>query len=90
MGYMKGFECSGYVHITEQYRDKLDARARLCIHLGIPDHKKGYRMIDVNTHAIVYSRDVAFKEDEFPSMAGLNPQRKHYRTCKRNNCGRAA
>ncbi|POM61105.1 Integrase catalytic core protein, partial [Phytophthora palmivora] len=68
---IKVFGCSGYVHITEQYRDKLDARARLCMYLGVPDHKKGYRLMDINTHVIVYSRDVIFKEDEFPPLTGL-------------------
>ncbi|POM80428.1 Integrase catalytic core protein [Phytophthora palmivora] len=57
MQYMKVFGCSAYVHITEQYRDKLDARARLCMYLGIPDHKKGYRLMDLNSHAIIYSLD---------------------------------
>ncbi|POM60817.1 Transposon Polyprotein integrase [Phytophthora palmivora] len=71
MQYIKVFGCSGYVHITEQYRDKLDARARLCMYLGVPDHKKGYRLMDINTHTIVYSRDVIFKEDEFPPLTGL-------------------
>ncbi|OWY98261.1 DNA binding protein [Phytophthora megakarya] len=71
MQYIKGFGCSGYVHITEQYRDKLDARVRLCKYLGVPDHKKGYRLMDTNTHVIVYSRDVVFKEDEFPALTAL-------------------
>ncbi|OWY94461.1 Transposon protein [Phytophthora megakarya] len=65
----------GYVHITEQYRDKFDARARLCMYLGVPDHKKGYRLMDINTHAIVYSRDVVFKEDEFPPLTYLTSTR---------------
>ncbi|OWY91131.1 DNA binding protein [Phytophthora megakarya] len=45
MQYIKVFGCSGYVHITEQHRDKLDAGARLCMYLGVPDHKKsdGYQ-----------------------------------------------
>ncbi|OWZ00501.1 LOW QUALITY PROTEIN: Transposable element [Phytophthora megakarya] len=33
--------------------------------------KKGYRLIDINTHVILYSRDVVFKEDEFPPLTGL-------------------
>ncbi|GMF26093.1 unnamed protein product [Phytophthora fragariaefolia] len=74
MEYLKVFGCSAYVHITEQYRDKLDARARLCMYVGIPDHKKGYRLMDVNTHAIIYSRDVIFKEDEFPRLTNLTPR----------------
>ncbi|POM64517.1 LOW QUALITY PROTEIN: Integrase catalytic core protein, partial [Phytophthora palmivora] len=71
MQYIKVFGCNAYVHITEQYRDKLDARAKLCMHLGIPDHKKGYRLLDLDTHVIFYSRDVIFKEDEYPSLANL-------------------
>ncbi|OWY94735.1 Retrotransposon protein, Ty1-Copia subclass [Phytophthora megakarya] len=71
MQYIKVFGCSGYIHITEQYRDKPDARVRLFMYLGVPDHKKGYRLMDINTHAIVYSRDVVFKEDEFPPLTGL-------------------
>ncbi|OWZ08982.1 hypothetical protein PHMEG_00018392 [Phytophthora megakarya] len=31
MQYINVCGCSGYVHTTEQYRDKLDARARLCM-----------------------------------------------------------
>ncbi|GMF49564.1 unnamed protein product [Phytophthora fragariaefolia] len=71
MQYMKAFGCSAYAHITEQYRDRLDARARLCMYLGVPDHKKGYRLMDLNSHAIVYSRDVIFKEEAYPSLANL-------------------
>ncbi|POM58686.1 LOW QUALITY PROTEIN: Hypothetical protein PHPALM_36636 [Phytophthora palmivora] len=41
------------------------------MYLGVPDHKKGYRLMDINTHVIVYSRDVIFKEDEFPPLTGL-------------------
>ncbi|POM59063.1 Hypothetical protein PHPALM_36206 [Phytophthora palmivora] len=59
--YTKVFGCNAYVHITEQYRDRLDAQARLCMYLGMPDHKKGYRLMDINTHAIVYSRGVVLK-----------------------------
>ncbi|CEG38518.1 FOG: Transposon-encoded proteins with TYA, reverse transcriptase, integrase domains in various combinations [Plasmopara halstedii] len=71
MDYIKVFGCSAYAHITEQYRDKPDARARLCMYLGLPEHKKGYRLMAVNTHAIVYSRDVTFREDEFPRLQTL-------------------
>ncbi|POM73801.1 Putative retroelement [Phytophthora palmivora] len=71
MQYIKVSGCNAYVHITEQYRDKLDARATLCMHLGIPDHKKGHRLLDLATHGIIYSRDVIFKKDEYPSLANL-------------------
>ncbi|GMF51232.1 unnamed protein product [Phytophthora fragariaefolia] len=46
----------------------------------MPDHKKGYRLMDINTHAIIYSRDVVFKMDQFPSLAVLttNPESAHH------------
>ncbi|GMF13226.1 unnamed protein product [Phytophthora lilii] len=67
--YLKVFGCAAYAHINEICRDKLDARATLCIYLGIPSHKKGYRLMNVQTQAIVYSRDVVFEEDSFPPLA---------------------
>ncbi|POM81710.1 Transposon Polyprotein integrase [Phytophthora palmivora] len=73
MTYMKVSGCSAYVHITEQYRDKLDVRAWPFTYLGIPGYKNRYRLMDINTHAIVYSRDVVFKKDEFPLYLTWRP-----------------
>ncbi|GMF25288.1 unnamed protein product [Phytophthora fragariaefolia] len=66
--YLKVFGCAAYAHVNDINRDKLDARAKLCMYLGIPEHKKGYRLIDIESHAIVYSRDVVFNETSFPTI----------------------
>ncbi|DAZ94444.1 TPA: hypothetical protein N0F65_002762 [Lagenidium giganteum] len=68
MQYIRVFGCSAYVHIPEHYRDKLDPRATLRMYLGVAAHKKGYRLLDLTTHTVVYSRDVEFDETTFPSL----------------------
>lgn len=69
---LKVFGCTAYAHIPEEHRDKLDTRARLCMYLGIPSHKKGFRLMDVATGNIVYSRDVTFDESAFPRLKFLH------------------
>ena len=67
----KVFGCKAYVHIHELYRDKLDPRAKLCMHVGVAAQKKGYRLLDLDENRIIYSRDVIFHETEFPKLAFL-------------------
>ncbi|POM71745.1 Hypothetical protein PHPALM_11650 [Phytophthora palmivora] len=63
MTYTKVFGCSAYIHITEQYRDKLDARARLCMYLGMLDHKKGVKEDEFPPLA-----DLTFNSDPTPTL----------------------
>ncbi|KAF1316504.1 Integrase catalytic core protein, partial [Globisporangium splendens] len=70
--YLKVFGCTGYVRISEPHRNKLDARAKKCMFVGLPTRKKGYRLIDVSTGTIVYSRDVRFGETAFPTLEFLH------------------
>ncbi|TYZ60328.1 hypothetical protein PybrP1_010821, partial [[Pythium] brassicae (nom. inval.)] len=62
--YLRVFGCTGYVHVPEPHRHKLEARAKRCMYVGIPNHKKGYRLIDVPTGLVVYSRDFTFNEKD--------------------------
>jgi len=67
MEHMRVFGCAAYVHIPDRYRDKLDARSALHMYIGLPEHRKGSRPLDLKGHIIVYSRDVRFDEHMFPS-----------------------
>ncbi|KAF1323990.1 Integrase catalytic core protein, partial [Globisporangium splendens] len=58
-------------------KNKLDARAKKCMFVGLPTHKKGYRLIDVSTGTTVYSRDVQFDETNFPTLKFLHNSRQN-------------
>ncbi|DBA03054.1 TPA: hypothetical protein N0F65_003242 [Lagenidium giganteum] len=71
MHFLKGFGCAAFVRIHARYRDKFDPRAKRCMYVGIPSQKKGYRLLDLDTHTIVYSRDATFDETTFPKLKNL-------------------
>ena len=57
-----GSEC--YAHIPKEIRQKLDAKASKCIFLGYGEDTKAYRLSEVGTKKVIFSRDVRFNEDE--------------------------
>jgi hypothetical protein len=69
--FLKVFGCAAYAHIPDAHRDKLAARAHTCMYLRQAKHKEGYRLMNVQTHTIVYSRYVVFNEHEFPQLANV-------------------
>jgi transposase InsO family protein len=62
VSHLKAFGCLAYAHIPKDERRKLDPKAKKCIHLGYGVVRKGYRLYDLSTSRIIYSRDVVFKE----------------------------
>lgn len=58
--------CLCYVTKVGTSTDKLDSRAVVCVFLGYPFGKKGYRVMDLNTKKTYISRDVYFIKDKFP------------------------
>ena len=63
--HLKVFGCVCYAHIPKDERKKLDSKARESIFLGYGKEKKGYRLYDVATKKVFYSRDVIFNEEKF-------------------------
>lgn len=69
--YLRVFGCAAYAHVPPAHCNKLESRASPCMYIGLPRHKKGFRLLNINTLQIVYSRDVTFNEHEFPKLALL-------------------
>lgn len=59
------FGCTAYAH---QSVGKLEPRALKCIFIGYPEGTKGYSLWVKDKHGLktIISRDVVFKEDDFP------------------------
>lgn len=58
----KSFGCLCYVFIVSTNRDKCMPSAQSC--------KKGYKVLNIQTKAIIVSRNVKFVEDIFPLHNG--------------------
>jgi hypothetical protein len=69
--HLRVFGCDAWVHIPEDYRTKLEAKARKCIFLGYDDSGVGYRFYHVDSATIVRSADADFEEKSFTQCAEL-------------------
>ena len=58
--------CAAYVHVPDTLRHKLQAKAVKCVHVGISDEHKAWRLMDVSTGRLIISKDVIFDETSFP------------------------
>jgi hypothetical protein len=66
--HLKVFGCTCFVHVPDEKRTKLDAKARKCVFIGYDQRKKGWKCMDPTTHKFIVSRDVVF--DEASSLYG--------------------
>ncbi|POM71957.1 LOW QUALITY PROTEIN: Integrase catalytic core protein [Phytophthora palmivora] len=72
--YIKVFGCAAFALTPEPHRNKLEARAKLCMIVDLPQNKKGYRLLSTTENRIIYSRDVIIAEmsqDTFPNLTFL-------------------
>ncbi|PNX61736.1 retrotransposon-related protein, partial [Trifolium pratense] len=56
------FGCIAYVHIPDNLRKKLDDKSTTCVHLGISEESKAYKLYDPIKRKILVSKDVKFDE----------------------------
>jgi hypothetical protein len=59
---VKVWGCVAFAHIPKEKRKKLDCKSRKCIFLGYEFRRKAYRLLDLEDHSIIISRDVIFHE----------------------------
>jgi len=55
-----------YAHKQGRLGDKFDSRSKICVFIGYPYGKKGWRLYDIETNEFFVSRDVKFSETDFP------------------------
>ena len=64
--YVRQFGCDAYLHVPDERRSKLDAKALECIHVGYSPHRPGtWRVLVLSTGKVAESRDVSFTEGQF-------------------------
>jgi hypothetical protein len=62
--FFKVFGCLAYVHVPDALRKKLDPKGVKCVHLGISNESKAYKLYDPLHKKIIVSRDVVFDESK--------------------------
>jgi len=65
-GHLRVFGSLCFMTTTKHGRDKFQARAKMCVFMGYPFGKKGYRVMELATSKFDESRDIVFHENIFP------------------------
>ena len=63
LNYFKLWGCVAYVRLSDYKRSKLGPRTTRCAFLGYATNSKAYRFLDLESNAIIESRDAEFFEN---------------------------
>ena len=63
---LRTFGCTAFALVPKEKRNKLKSRAIKCMMVGYSKDRSGYRLLRLLDHEVIYSRDVYFRENEFP------------------------
>ena len=74
VSHIRTFGCKAYMHIPDDKRRKLDAKALEVTLVGYESGAKGYRLWDRQAHTLRLSRDVTFDESVFPFQLSAEPR----------------
>jgi len=55
-----------YAHNQRRNDDKFASKSKKCVFIGYPYGKKGWKLFDLETKEILFSRDVEFVETKYP------------------------
>ncbi|KAF0744197.1 hypothetical protein AaE_008497 [Aphanomyces astaci] len=66
---LRVFGCVAYAHFNTPMRaNKLSPRGMLCMYIGLTETSRGFKLLDIDTHYVLTSRDVTFFEHQFPLL----------------------
>ena len=65
--YLRVFGCDAFMQLSKEKRSKLDNKVEKCIFISYKDGVKGYKLWNLVTRKIAYTRDVVFKKVESTS-----------------------
>jgi hypothetical protein len=60
--YFRVFGCIAYAHVPDAQRKKLEGIK--CVHLGVSNESKGYKLFDPSKNKVIISKDVVFEEEK--------------------------
>lgn len=64
--FLRSFGCLCYVSILHKDRNNFTPRPKPCVFVGYTSGYKGYKVLDLDMHAVCISRNVVFHESLFP------------------------